>query len=153
MPSVSTGLKSIESFDNHEQASLTTSKFGIGNDVKFLFGVDHKISIANISCINIQVIKLSKKHAKSEESESNNARINAVFARCSHVATRNQVRLATHIMFYIKNKEVDTEALLMIAWRLCTSPQIVKSVVFINMIHFNTNRSLPKLVVIVFINS
>jgi hypothetical protein len=45
---------------------LTTSKFGTGNDVEFLFGVGHKISIANISCFNIQVIKLPKKHAKSE---------------------------------------------------------------------------------------
>jgi hypothetical protein len=55
------------------------------------------------------------------------------------------------MMLDIKNK-VDTDAL-MIMWRLCTPPHIVKGIVFINLVHFNTNRKLPKLIIVVFVNS
>jgi hypothetical protein len=53
MPSGSTSRKSIESLDNDEQTTLEIPKFGSSSDEEFLFGVGHKIGIANICSINI----------------------------------------------------------------------------------------------------
>jgi hypothetical protein len=113
---------------------LPIPKFWSSNDVEFILGVGHKVSIAKISSINVQAIKLPKKPAKSQGSEGNNSRINAVLGRCSHMATSNKRRLATQVMLDIKD-EVNTDALL-ITRRFCTSPHIVKGAISINLVHF-----------------
>jgi hypothetical protein len=49
-------------------------------------------------------------------------------------------------MFDIKN-EMNPDAL-MITWRLGISPHIKESVIFADLIHFNTNGKLPEFVVV-----
>jgi hypothetical protein len=54
-------------------------------------------------------------------------------------------------MFDIKN-EVNPDAV-MIAWRLHTSPNITKAVIFIDhLVHCSTNGKLPELIVVVIID-
>jgi hypothetical protein len=65
-------------------------------------------------------------------------------------ATRRDLQCRSAI-FDIKD-EVDTDAL-MITWRFCTSPHIVKGVIFINLVHFSTNGKLPKVMIVVLIDS
>jgi hypothetical protein len=55
------------------------STLGTSDDLWLLLCKWDKESIAHVTCIDVQTVSLPKEHVKSEGSELNNTRINAVF--------------------------------------------------------------------------
>ena len=113
---------------------MEITKFRASNNVQFLLGVGHEVCISKICSCHVKTVEFPKKHTQSKRSESNNARINTVFRWVRHVSTSNEARLASQIMFHIKNKMYPDS--LMVSGDLCMFSHIAESLVFSELVHF-----------------
>ena len=78
MPTKARGPEAVKHLEDDEGMSLQLTKFRTHNDVDLLLSFSFKISIANVSCLTIQVIELSKEDKEVQAMKRNNTRIDTV---------------------------------------------------------------------------
>ena len=74
-----------------------------------------KISIANVSGLDVKIIELGQEDKEADSTEANNSRINAIKRDLSKMSISNKPALVASIVLHIEDK-VNTNLLIAFRW-------------------------------------
>ncbi len=104
MPTKAWGPEAIKHLEDDEGMAFQFTKFRTCNNVDLFLHFSLKISIANVSGPDIQIIKLSQEDKESDSAKGDNTRIDAIKRDFSKMPVSNKSVLVASIMFHIKDK-------------------------------------------------